>query len=77
MPDVELERPGLREPQERRQVVAQQIGVLLVLVRRKKRDRLDEVGPLLLQCSGKKRCQWIPSGMRIMVTGAILEVRAG
>ena len=39
MPDVELERPRLREPQQRRQVVAQQVVVLLVLVRGEHGDR--------------------------------------
>ena len=48
MPDVEFERPGLREPQQRRQVVAQQIIVPLVLVPREHRDGLDELRPLLL-----------------------------
>ena len=48
MPDVEFERAGLREPQQRRQVVAQQVLVALVLVLREHGDRLDELRPLLL-----------------------------
>ena len=48
MPDVELERARLREPQQRRQVVAQQVLVALVLVAGEHGDRLDERRPLLL-----------------------------
>ena len=48
MPDVELERARLRQPQQRRQVVAQQVLVLLVLVSGEHGDGLDEVGALLL-----------------------------
>ena len=47
VPDMELKRARLREPEQRRQVVAQQIVVRLVLVIRKHRDRLGERRPLL------------------------------
>ena len=48
MPDVELERPRLRKPEQRRQVVAHQVVVPFVLVLGKHGDALDEVRPLLL-----------------------------
>src|SRR6266404_7436647 len=48
MPDVEFERSGLREPQQCRQVVAQEDLMLLVLVLREDGDGLDKLRPLLL-----------------------------
>ena len=43
MPDVELERPHLAEPQQGRQIVGQQIAMTLVLAPGEHRDRLDEL----------------------------------
>src|SRR6184192_2922318 len=47
MPYVEFERADLPEPEQRRQVVGEQIPVLLVLVLGEDGDRLDELGQLL------------------------------
>jgi hypothetical protein len=48
VPHVEFQRARLREPEERGQVVAEKIVVLLVLAAREDRDRLDEIGLLLV-----------------------------
>ena len=70
VPDVELERPDLREPQQRRQVVAQQVVVRLLLAPGEHRDasRRTPAAPVS-QCFWKKRSPRMPSGMRIMVSG--------
>ena len=48
MPDVELERARLREPKQRRQIVAEQVVVALVLVAGKYRNGFGKCGALLL-----------------------------
>src|SRR5262245_40202869 len=47
MPDMEFQRTGLREPEESRHVVAQQVFVAFVLVVREDSDGFDELRPLL------------------------------
>ena len=47
VPDVKFERARLREPEERRQVVTQQILVRLVFVVREHGNRLDKCRPFL------------------------------
>src|SRR5262245_28671375 len=47
MPDVEFERGHLTESEERRQVVGEQVVVLLVLAAREHGDLLDVLGPRL------------------------------
>ena len=76
MPDVELERADLAEPQQRRQVVRENVAVLLVLVLGEHVDRRDELRQRLLPVLLEEALAVMPSGMRIIVSGRSLQVRA-
>ncbi len=66
---MEFQRPQLPEPQQRRQVVPEDVVVRAADMLGERRDDVDELRPLLIPMFLKNRSPPMPSGMRIIVSG--------